>query len=241
MKFDVYEYTNQGGRSYNEDAAGHKIIGDNGIFLVADGLGGHNYGEVASACVRDTLLNAFNGDFVGNPVNWLNSNVNASNDNILAIQKEKNDVLKSTVVALCIDNGRAIWGNVGDSRLYYFHNSNLTACTNDHSVAFKKYKGGEITRDQLRTDEDQSALLRSLGSKDRHELEIYDMGITVTSGDAFMLCTDGVWEFIKDYEILFDLLKAENAKEWAEFMLLRMMERIQGGNDNLTVQTIMIH
>ena len=49
-----------------------------------------------------------------------------------------------------------------------------------------------------------------------------------------------VWEFIKDYEVVVDLLKAHNSKEWAELLLLRMMERIQGGNDNLTIQTIMI-
>ncbi len=240
MRFDVYEYTNHGGRDYNEDAVGHKVVGENGVFLVADGLGGHNYGEVASACVRDTMLGAFGGDFGGDPAGWLTTTVNKSNDNILAIQKEKNDVLKSTVVALCIEQGRAVWGNVGDSRLYYIHNGDIAAYTNDHSVAFKKFKGGEITRDQLRYDEDQSALLRSLGSEDRHEVEIYDKGITVVPGDAFMLCSDGVWEFIKDYEVAVDLLKAHNAKEWAELLLLRMMERIQGGNDNLTIQTIMI-
>ncbi len=241
MRFDVYEYTNHGGRDYNEDAVGHKVIGDNGVFLVADGLGGHNFGEVASACVRDTLVNGFGGDFGGNPAGWLEAVVNKANENILAIQKEKNDVLKSTVVALCIENGRAVWGNVGDSRLYYIHNGDIAAYTNDHSVAYKKFKAGEITRDQLRSDEDQSALLRSLGSDDRHEVELYDNGITVVPGDAFMLCSDGVWEFVKDYEVLIDLLKAHNAKEWAELLLLRMMERIQGGNDNLTIQTIMIN
>lgn len=240
MRFDVFEYTNHGGRSYNEDAIGHKVIGNNGVFLVADGLGGHNYGELASACVRDTLLDGFSGSFGGNASGWLSSAITRANNNVLAIQQEKNDVLKSTVVALAIEEGRASWANVGDSRLYYLHNGEIASYTNDHSVAYKKFKGGEITRDQLRTDEDQSALLRSIGSVDRNEVELYDYNTYVQPGDAFMLCSDGVWEFISDEEIVIDLMKAHDAREWAELLLLRMMERIQGGNDNLTIQTIMI-
>ena len=62
----------------------------------------------------------------------------------------------------------------------------------------------------------------------------------VQEGDAFMLCTDGVWEYISDEEVLIDLLKSESAQQWAEHMLLRLMDRIEGGNDNLTIMTIMI-
>ena len=62
MIFDIYEYCNQGGRSYNEDATGYKVVGNNGLFVVADGLGGHSFGEVASRCVVDTFIGTSAGE-----------------------------------------------------------------------------------------------------------------------------------------------------------------------------------
>lgn len=240
MRFDVFEYSNKGGRSYNEDAVAHAINGLNGIFVVADGLGGHQLGEVASACVCETLVNNWQGDFGGNPGAWLHDHIALANQRVLDIQNEKNTVLKSTVVALAVEEGRAVWANVGDSRLYYIYGNELAAYTNDHSVAFKKYKAGEITRDQIATDEDQSSLLRAIGNPDRNEAEVYDYNVTVHPGDAFMLCSDGVWEYLSDEEVLIDMLKSEDAKQWAEHLLVRLMDRIKGENDNLTILTVMI-
>ena len=134
----------------------------------------------------------------------------------------------------------AVWAHSGDSRLYYFHRGWIAAVTDDHSVAYKKYKAGEIDKDEIAFDEDQSALLRTLGGADRFEPDVNGWPELLEPGDAFFLCSDGAWEFLKDEEILIDLLKAENAKHWAELMMLRMMDRIKGGNDNFTLQTIML-
>lgn len=240
MNFDVYSFTNHGGRSYNEDHVGHKVIGDNGIFVVADGLGGHRFGEVASQCVVETLVNNFNGNFSGNAGNYLTSAISVANDAVVAVQKEKNETLKSTVVALAIEQGAATWMNVGDSRLYYFHRGALRAYTNDHSVAYKKYKGGEITREQLCHDEDQSALLRSVGNPDGITPELYGNGIQLEDGDAFFLCSDGAWEYLFDEEILIDLMKATSAKDWGEKLLLRIIDRVDGSHDNLSVMTVLV-
>ena len=240
MIFDVYEYTNCGGRDYNEDAVGHCVEGDSGIFLVADGLGGHKFGELASACVRDTLLNAFAEGFEGDPGEWLTQKLSEANGNILALQAEKNAVLKSTAVVLTVQEGRALWANVGDSRLYYLHDSKLCAYTNDHSVAYKKYLAGEISREWLAEDEDQSCLLRSLGGESRNEPEFYPESPLLEPGDAFLLCSDGMWEYLKEEEILIDLLKADSARRWAQLLLLRLIDRVKGDHDNLTVLTLMI-
>ncbi len=240
MSFDVYSYTNHGGRSYNEDSVGHKIVGSSGIFVVADGLGGHSFGEVASKCVVDTLVENFDGNYSGNAGNYLSSAIVAANDGIVGIQKEKNETLKSTVVALSIDNGYATWANVGDSRLYYIHRGALTAYTNDHSVAYKKFKGGEITREDLAHDEDQSALLRSVGNPDGVKPELYGNNTPIEAGDAFLLCSDGVWEYLLDDEIVVDLNKSASAKEWAERVLVRLIDRVDGHHDNLSVMTVIV-
>ena len=239
MEFDVYEYTNQGGRSYNEDSVGHTTDGEHGLFVVADGLGGHALGEVASACARDTLIEGWSAEQEDRST-WLEEVIGQANRNILDIQKERDKICKSTVVALTIDGGKAVWAHVGDSRLYYLHRDEIRFITEDHSVAYKKYKAGEITRMQIATDEDQSSLLRTLGSEDRFTPQIRTCGDTIEPGDAFLLCSDGGWEFFRDTEVLIDFLKAENAKHWAELLLTRMMGRIDSGNDNLTLLTLMI-
>ncbi len=239
MVIDVYEYSNQGGRSYNEDSVGSLIKGDSGIFVVADGLGGHAFGELASSCVRDTLISGFTPG-VADPAGWYGSMAALANRNILQLQLEKGDIMKSTFVSLLIDGPRAVWAHSGDSRLYFFHKGYVAAYTEDHSVSYKKYKAGEIDREAIAGDEDQSSLLRTLGNQERFEPDIFVLPKALEAGDAFFLCTDGAWEFLRDEEMAVDLAKAEDAKHWAYLMLMRMMDRIKGGNDNLTLQTIMI-
>lgn len=237
MIFDTYEFSSRGGRSYNEDSVGSRVEEDHGVFVVADGLGGHSFGELASACVRDTLLGGFpcrDGD----PAQWLEVQIAGANRRVLALQQEKNAVMKSTVAALYVMGSRAIWAHAGDSRLYYIHEGRIRACTEDHSVAYKKYKAGEITKREIAFDEDQSRLLRSIGGADHNEPVIRVYEEFLSPGDAFLLCSDGAWEFLDDGEIVIDLLKSNCAKQWAEYLLLRMMERIKGENDNLTLLTV---
>ena len=152
----------------------------------------------------------------------------------------KNAVMKTTAAVLAINDNQAIWANVGDSRVYFIHRNRLHAYTNDHSVAYKKYKAGEITREQIAVDEDQSRLLRTLGSEERNEPDIHITDVPLESGDAFFLCSDGAWEYLMDEEILIDFLKSENAEYWAELMLIRIIERVNGENDNLSLLTVML-
>lgn len=223
---------------------GFRTEGENGIFVVADGLGGHSCGEVASSCVRDVLLEGElpGGEIPegGDPVRWLEERISYANGQVLALQEEMGAVMKSTAVVLSVTGERALWAHVGDSRLYYIHEGRIRAFTEDHSVAYKKYKAGEISRSEIAFDEDQPRLLRSLGSQERNEPVVRAYEEPLAPGDAFFLCTDGVWEFLDDDEIVIDLLKSENARQWAEYLLLRMMERIDGENDNLTMLAVML-
>lgn len=237
--FDVFEYTNQGGRSYNEDSIGSSYDDSRGIFVVADGLGGHALGEEASAIVVETIISGWDSSEI-DALAQLKKKIAEANQNILRLQEEKNTVMKSTAAVLAVNNSRAIWANVGDSRVYFIHKNSIYAYTKDHSVAYMKYKAGEITREQIATDEDQSRLLRSLGSKERNEPDIYVADVSLEMGDAFFLCSDGAWEYLMDEEILIDFLKSETAEQWAELMMLRIIERVSGENDNLSLLTVMI-
>lgn len=237
--FDVFEYTSRGGRENNEDCVGswHNEYG--GIFVTADGLGGHRYGEMASLKAVETVINGWDASCEDIPAQ-LERKITEANNNIIELQKEFNVTMKTTVAAFAIRGRKAVWANSGDSRVYFIHGNELHSCTNDHSVAFKKYKAGEITREQICTDEDQSSLLRTLGNKDRYKPELYEADVEVCSGDAFLLCTDGAWEYLLDEEILIDFLKSETSQQWSELLMLRVMERINGENDNISLLTVII-
>lgn len=240
MTLDVYLYTNAGGRDHNEDSADFRTEDGSGIFVAADGLGGHRHGDMASACVTQTLVEGWEPEADADRLDWLRARIGRANEAIMQLQKENRATMKSTVVALAIDRGRAVWANAGDSRLYYLHNRSICSVTEDHSVAYKKYRAGEITRAQIGRDEDQSRLLRALGSADRSQPDFGEAPETLVPGDAFLLCTDGVWEYLYDEEILVDLLKADTACEWAELLLLRVISRVESGNDNLTLLTVLV-
>ena len=237
--FDVFEYTSRGGRENNEDCVGSWYNEYGGIFVAADGLGGHRYGEMASLKAVETIINGWDTSYEDISAQ-LERKITEANSNIIELQKEFNVTMKTTVAALAIRGRKASWANSGDSRVYFIHGNELHSCTNDHSVAFKKYKAGEIIREQICTDDDQSSLLRTLGSMDRYKPELYEADVEVCSGDAFLLCTDGAWEYLLDEEILIDFLKSETSQQWSELLMLRVMERINGENDNLSLLTVIV-
>lgn len=237
---DVFLYSNKGGRKHNEDSAGYELDKGRSLFAVADGLGGHLHGELASKCAVRVLMENWKGCIDGqeSPEEWLQNQTAVINESILRLQKEYQCMMKTTLAVLLLNGEDAVWAHSGDSRLYYFHNKALEYVTGDHSVAYKKYQAGEITREQIGMDEDQPRLLRCLGSESRYEPDIYTLDRKIEPEDAFLLCTDGAWEYLRDEEILFDFLKSKNAKDWTELLLLRILDRIPKGNDNLTILAI---
>lgn len=236
---DIFSYTSKGGREYNEDSVGYAYTTYGAVAVLADGLGGHLGGECASKLTVDTILSEPLDDNK-NDKDWLRKRLDSANQAILDAQAAQANKMKSTVAALKISGTKATWAHLGDSRLYYLHNGEIADVTDDHSVAFKKYKAGEISRAALATDEDQSSLLRSLGVQGKLKADFGEAPEALTAGDGFLLCSDGFWENVQEQELLFDFLKSNNAQMWAELLLLRVIERMQDGCDNLSVITAMI-
>lgn len=246
MVLDVFSFTTKGGRGHNEDSAACRTKNEHGLFLVADGLGGHAYGEVASGCVAEVLFDGWEASLgpqeqqkLQRP-QWLSEKMTEANEAILVRQRESGSNMKSTAVALAVDKDKACWTHVGDSRLYFISHGKIRHITDDHSVAFKKYQAGTITRWQINTDEDQSRLLRTLGSPDRYEPTPGPDPVVLSAGDAFLLCSDGIWEYLHDLEVLVDYLKSRTAQDWGDYLLKRVMDRVDGNNDNLSLITLII-
>ncbi len=238
MKLRAYTYTNRGGRDHNEDSLRAWTEGSRGIYVLADGLGGHACGEVASALAVDTIFTGMSEAEALDEASLL-ERFQAANGEILRRQQENpaQAEMRTTAVALGLSEEGAVWAHIGDSRLYHFSGGELAGVTKDHSVTYRKFLGGEISYMDVYHDDDRSRLLRVLG-REPCKPEA-DRG-AAAPGDAFLLCSDGFWEFVYNEEMQADLCKAPTPQAWAEEMLLRHIRRTPPGNDNFSLIAVFV-
>ena len=245
MLFNIYSYTNKGARSYNEDCGGYwqdfqqDRNNSRGVYVLADGLGGHGYGEVASRFTVEYILGVAGQRFPAGEADLLSL---MNNVNTAIMHKQNADPkykqMRTTVAAGFFSENLFSYFNVGDSRVYYFKNGCLYMQTKDHSVSQMSVNLGEIRQEDIRFHDDRSKLLKVLGDVPSLNINKLDPPIPTESGDAFLLCSDGFWEYIYETEMELDLVKSSSPKEWCEFMCKRLLHRVYDGNinnDNFTV------
>ena len=235
MFLDSYSYTSKGGRSYNQDAVGISETPESALYIVADGLGGHLHGEMASKSAVDTLL-AAEAPKKGVQNEWLETQIKQANANIIELQ-EKHGNMKTTIVALSINGDQAAWAHVGDTRLYHFLNGKLIFQTRDHSASQLAVMLGEITPQEIRFHEDRNRVLRALGQEGELSIEASQAQLGPGS-HAFLLCSDGFWEYVLEDEMEEDLRLASTEEEWIVRMHARLCKRIPSDNDNNTAAAV---
>ena len=204
-----------GGRAVNEDACGH---GD-GCWVVADGLGGHGGGEVAAGIAVDTVLAAA----AQQPLideGALTQALLAADAAIQARQETdpRLERMRTTAVVLASDARVALWAHLGDSRLYHLRDGRIRFQTLDHSVPQALVRAGEISAAEVRYHEDRNRLLRSLGNDKPPRPTLAEEPLTLMPGDAFLLCTDGFWEYVTEPEMEVTLAKSASPEQWLENM-----------------------
>ena len=223
-------YTDIGGRPANEDTTRQaRLDGDRLCLVVADGLGGHGGGALASAAAADAICQAWGGEADADGLREL---VLLGHRAVTAIQTPE-CAMKSTVVALELEGNRAVWAHVGDSRLYHFQNGKLTFQTRDHSASQLAVFMGEITVDQIRFHEDRNRVLRALGQDDPPTVETRETDLD-PGKHAFLLCSDGFWEYVLEKEMEEDLAAASGPLDWLARMRKRLTDRVPPDNDNNT-------
>lgn len=231
---DIATYTDIGGRARNEDTVRHVSRGKDGLCVVlADGLGGHGGGELASAAAAESICRGWDGTADAETLKDL---VREANRRVLAIQTPQ-CAMKTTVTVLALAGKQAVWGHAGDSRLYYFQNRVLTFQTRDHSAAQMGVLLGDITPDQIRFHEDRSRVLRALGQDDELTVETGERELG-PGRHAFLLCSDGFWEYVLEPEMEEDLNNAAGPEDWLERMRWRLKKRIPADNDNNTAAAV---
>ena len=235
MRINAYTYTNKGGRDHNEDS--FRASAEAGVFVLADGLGGHRSGEVASALAADAIFSGMTRD-ASLEEGGLLSLFQSANEELLRQQAQPGrEEMRTTAAALKLAEGQAVWAHIGDSRLYRFSGGELAGVTADHSVTYRKYLGGEISYMDVYHDDDRNRLLRVLGKESCRPEAGHG---PVSPGDAFLLCSDGFWEFVYNEEMQADLCKARTPEEWAQLMLLRHIRQTPPGNDNFSLITVFV-
>ncbi len=240
-RFDTATISKQGGRTKNEDALKFKTDKNWGCWVLADGLGGHCGGEIASQIAVNSILESFLAD-QELAVQSLGKHISTAQQEILMKQGISPDLrtIHTTVVVLLCDSKSFIWGYVGDSRFYLFRSGKIVLQSEDHSLSQAMVIAGEIKPNELRHHEDRNILLRALGKKGNLRPGLADGKSPWQRGDVFLLCTDGFWENITEEEMERELALNKTPRKWLTSMEKIILERVHGNYDNYTAIAVYI-
>ena len=242
MRLTTASISKPGGRKVNEDCCGHELLPTGlGCWVVADGLGGHGGGDVASRLVTDTILNRF----LASPeitAETLNLYIESAQAALIKQQEMESelDAMRSTVAVLLSDGRSALWGYVGDTRLYHFRAGRIISQTKDHSVPQALANSGDIAQDDIRHHEDRNRLLRAMGNPGKLRPTIETVPVSLQHGDALLLCTDGFWEYVTEIEMGIGLAKSTTAQEWLAFLEVTILRRAPSTHDNYTGTAVFV-
>lgn len=203
-------------------------------FVLADGLGGHGNGDIASNFVSDCVGAAIeNTDSFGGV--FLDQCFDTAQEMLMEEKEIKGlHSIKTTMVMLLITDKIAQWGHVGDSRLYHFRDGKQLSRTIDHSVPQMLAISGQIREKEIRHHPDRSVLLRAMGAEwDTPAYEIAQRHMRTIKGDTFLLCSDGFWEWIEEKTIIRILKKDLSAYDALSEMTAEVKANGEGkGMDN---------
>ena len=233
-------------REANEDSGRHIAPNDlqvrlskGTLTIVADGMGGHASGEVASQMAVELISEFYYASPAGTASEALRGAIEAANAAIYETSEteEKYFGMGTTLVALVLQENTAISAHVGDSRLYRFRTGHLEMMTTDHSQVMEMVKHGIISMEEARDHDDKNVILRAVGTQPEVEVEVSEP-FTVESGDTFLLCSDGLSDMIHDDEIESIMRSAGDIHTAAEKLI--NAAKTSGGHDNITVGVVRV-
>lgn len=236
--------SDRGGRTYNEDACGHCLSANRLCAVLADGAGGHGGGDIASRLAVRELVALF-AQQQTSTADELALRLRAVNETLIAERQPgtARQDMHSTVVCLVIDveRGHAHWAHAGDSRLYWFRGGKLMQRTRDHSVVQSLVDAGMLTPEHLAEHPQRSELRSALGvAPEVLEVAAADGQQAVEPGDVFLLCTDGLWEYVGDAALEATLREAGDARAWLDALAdgVRLATRGKANHDNFTALAV---
>ncbi|TLG75268.1 Stp1/IreP family PP2C-type Ser/Thr phosphatase [Culicoidibacter larvae] len=235
---DMYIATDVGKvRYHNEDSCAIFEKDASYLLVVADGMGGHLAGEIASSMAVEYLQHAF--QTIEEPLNkaeakeWLKRTIENINLTILAQAKAEPQYsgMGTTLVVAFLTESYLLIANVGDSRAYIVTSNAIEQITHDHTLVAELLRNGEITDEEFATHPNKNILLQAVGTEHQIEVDIFEVHMRDVQG--LMLCSDGLTTMLSDEDILHYIQEANTAHEAVDLLIYAANER--GGFDNISV------
>ena len=239
MRFAVYQVSRKGGREKNEDRMGYCYTRDSGLFALADGMGGHPEGEVASQLALQTLAAMFQREAkpaLKEPLRFLHEAIIAGHHQLLRYATERSlvDTPRTTVVACLLQGNSAYWAHCGDSRLYLVRGDKLIARTRDHSYSELQETLSHVVPIGERFN--RNVLFTCLGSPGKPVVDTAGP-LVMHPGDRVLLCSDGLWGSVSDAAIA-DLLARHPISDAVPEMVEQALRQAGAKSDNVTALAV---
>ena len=203
------------------------------LYIVADGMGGHNAGDFASRFSVERFVNLIRESKERTPISAIEAALKTTNEELIAkakTQREYEGMGTTFVMATLLSDGYLLIANIGDSRLYIV-NDRIQQITEDHSLVGEMVRNGELKKDEARFHPQKNVVLRALSTRTVVSPDFYK--IRVNRGDYILLCSDGLWEMVEEGELLKLVSEYEDVSDIAEKMVFMANEN--GGKDNITI------
>ncbi len=238
MRFTIFQDSRLGDRKGNEDRVGYSYSRDVLLMVIADGMGGHERGEVAAEIAVTEITRRFQQEArnrLRRPFEFLVSAIQSAHRAIVSHAVEHNllECPRTTCVACIVQNGRAFWAHAGDSRLYILRRGALVAATSDHSKVQQMIDAGEITPEAAARHPDRNKIFSCLGGVVPPMIDT-GQDVALEVGDTVLLATDGFWAQIPG-NILGNMLRKQSVVDLLPGLLTEAQRRAQGESDNLSV------
>ena len=206
------------------------------LFVVADGMGGHNAGDYASSHAVQTLVDEIRRDADFNPIKVIRHAIETANTEILDCSRSDENLrgMGTTMVVCTIVGHYAYVANVGDSRLYLV-NQQILQVTKDHSLVQEMVRMGEINAEQARNHPDKNIITRALGAERTVDIDFFDLKLE--PGNVILMCSDGLSNMVEDSQIREIISDTEKNLEEKGKILISEANR-NGGKDNIAVVLI---
>lgn len=203
------------------------------LFIVADGMGGHNAGDYASKVTVETIVEKVRVSSGTERTRILEEAIVAANTLIRTKARESVDLegMGTTVVAATCEGNRLCVANVGDSRLYVANRKEIRQITKDHSWVAEMVRRGGLGKEEARNHPDRNIITRAIGADDTVKVDFF--AVQLKEGDLILMCTDGLTNMLEDEEIRMILNGARDMVEKAEELVAAANDR--GGRDNISV------
>jgi serine/threonine protein phosphatase PrpC len=238
MKFSIFQESRKGARKANQDRIGYCYSRESLLLVVADGMGGHLHGEVASQIAVQFLTETFQREAkptLNDPFEFLLKNIVNAHHALVdyATVRGLLETPRTTCVACIVQDGIAHWAHVGDSRLYHIRDGRIITQTKDHSRVQMLVDAGRIREEAIAAHPDRNKIFNCLGAMTPPQVDLSRKSV-LHQGDTLLLCTDGVWGPLSGKLIAGALLNSDIAKAMPH-LLDTAEQRAGKDSDNLSL------